>query len=54
MKTIYLSAHHIWCSVTYRRAISFYHKYGFEFDGCKKQWNFGTLVSIVGIVKKRE
>ena len=34
------------------RAIHFYHKYGFEFDGCKKQWNLGTPVSIVRMIKK--
>ena len=36
------------------RAIRFYHKYGFEFDGCKKRWNLGTPVSIVRMIKKRE
>jgi RimJ/RimL family protein N-acetyltransferase len=36
------------------RAIRFYHKYGFEFDGCKKQWNLGTPVSIVRMIKHLE
>ncbi len=35
------------------RAIDFYHKYGFEFDGCKKEWTLGTHVSIVRMVMKR-
>ncbi len=34
--------------------IRFYHRYGFESDGCRKQWNPGTPVSIVRMIKKRE
>ena len=34
------------------RGINFYHKYGFEFDGCKKEWTLGTSVSIVRMIKK--
>ena len=29
-------------------------KYGFEFDGCKKEWTLGTPVTIVRMVMKRE
>ena len=48
-KTIFL-----WVFEKNERAINFYHKYGFEFDGCKKQWNLGAPVSIVRMIKKRE
>lgn len=44
----------VWVLEKNERAICFYHKYGFEFDGCKKQWNYGTPVSIVRMIKKRE
>ena len=44
----------VWVLEKNERAIRFYHKYGFEFDGCKKQWNLGTPVSIVRMIKKRE
>lgn len=44
----------VWVLEKNERAIRFYHKYGFEFDGCKKQWDFGTPVSIVRMVKKRD
>ena len=44
----------VWVLEKNERAIRFYHKYGFEFDGCKKQWNLGTPVSIVRMVKKRD
>ena len=44
----------VWVLEKNERAIRFYHKYGFEFDGCKKQKNLGTPVSIVRMVKKRE
>ena len=44
----------VWVLEKNERAICFYHKYGFEFDGCKKQWNLGTPVSIVRMIKKRE
>ena len=43
----------VWVLEENKRAISFYHKYGFEFDGNKKQWNLGTPVSIVRMIKKR-
>ena len=43
----------LWVFERNERAIRFYHKYGFEFDGCKKQWNLGTLVSIVRMIKER-
>ena len=32
------------------RAISFYRKLGFEFDGSKKEWTLGTPVTIVKMV----
>ena len=44
----------LWVFEKNERAIRFYRKYGFEFDGCKKQWNLGTPVSVVGMIKKRE
>ena len=44
----------LWVLEKNERAIRFYHKYGFEFDGCRKQWNLGTPVSIVRMIKKRE
>ena len=44
----------LWVLEKNERAIRFYHKYGFEFDGCKKQWNLGTPVSIVRMIKKRK
>ena len=44
----------VWVFEKNERAISFYHKYGFEFDGCKKEWRLGTPVSIVRMVKKRQ
>ena len=44
----------LWVLEKNERAIRFYHKYGFEFDGCKKQWNLGTPVSIARMVKKRK
>ncbi|MBR4824961.1 MAG: GNAT family N-acetyltransferase, partial [Spirochaetaceae bacterium] len=47
-KTIFL-----WVFEKKERAIRFYHKYGFEFDGAKKEWNLDTPVSIVRMVKKR-
>ena len=43
----------VWVLEKNERAISFYHKYGFEFDGCKKEWNLGTPVSIVRMTKKQ-
>ena len=43
----------LWVLEKNERAIRFYHKYGFEFDGCKKQWNLGTPVSIVRMIKRR-
>jgi len=44
----------VWVFEKNERAIRFYHRYGFEFDGCRKQWNLGTPVSIVRMIKKRE
>jgi len=44
----------LWVFEKNERAIRFYHKYGFEFDGCKKEWTLGTPVTIVRMVKKRE
>ena len=44
----------VWVLEKNERAIRFYHRYGFEFDGCKKEWNLGTPVSIVRMIKKRE
>ena len=43
----------VWVIENNERAIRFYHKYGFEFDGRKKQWNLGTPVSIVRMIKTR-
>lgn len=44
----------LWVLEKNERAILFYQKYGFEFDGCKKEWNLGAPVSIVRMIKKRE
>ena len=44
----------IWVLEKNERAIRFYKKYGFEFDGCKKEWTLGTPVTIVRMVKKRD
>ena len=44
----------VWVLEKNERAIRFYHRYGFQFDGGKKQWNLGTPVSIVRMIKKRE
>ena len=44
----------VWVFEKNERAIRFYHKYGFEFDGCKKEWRPGTQVSIIRMIKKRE
>ena len=43
----------VWVFEKNERAIDFYHKYGFEFDGCKKEWTLGTPVTIVRMVMKR-
>ena len=43
----------VWVFEKNERAINFYHKYGFEFDGCKKEWTLGTPASIVRMVMKR-
>ena len=43
----------VWVLEENERAIRFYHKYGFEFDGCKKEWRLGTPVSIVRMVMKK-
>ena len=42
----------VWVLEKNERAIRFYHKYGFEFDGCKKEWRLGTPVTIVRMIKK--
>ena len=43
----------VWVLEKNERAIRFYHRYGFEFDGCRKQWNLGTPVTIVRMIWKR-
>jgi len=43
----------LWVLEKNERAINFYQRYGFEFDGCRKEWNLGTPVSIVRMVKRR-
>ena len=42
----------VWVFEKNKRAIDFYHKYGFEFDGCKKEWNLCTPVTIVRMIKR--
>lgn len=44
----------VWVLEKNERAINFYHKYGFEFDGRKKEWNLGGPVTIVRMVMNRE
>ena len=44
----------VWVLEKNERAIRFYHKYGFEFDGHKKEWTLGTPVSIVRMVMNRK
>ncbi|MBO6065998.1 MAG: GNAT family N-acetyltransferase [Lachnospiraceae bacterium] len=44
----------VWVFEKNERAIRFYHRYGFEFDGGKKEWTLGTPVSIVRMVMTRE
>ena len=44
----------VWVLEKNERAINFYHKYGFEFDGCKKEWNLVTPVTIVRMVMTRK
>ena len=44
----------VWVLEQNERAIRFYHRYGFEFDGCKKQLNLGTPVPAVRMKLKRE
>ena len=43
----------VWVFEKNERAIRFYRKYGFEFDGSRKQWNLGAPVSVVRMVMKR-
>ena len=43
----------VWVLEKNKRAINFYHKYGFEFDGAKREWTLGQPVSLVRMVKKR-
>ena len=42
----------VWVFEKNERAINFYHKYGFEFDGAQKEWKLVTPVTIVRMVKK--
>ena len=44
----------VWVLEKNERAINFYNKYGFEFDGRKKEWNLGGSVTIVRMVMNRE
>ena len=44
----------VWVLEQNERAIRFYHRYGFEFDGYKKQLNLGTPVPAVRMIMKRE
>ena len=44
----------LWVFEKNERAIRFYHKLGFEFDGSKKEWNLGTPVTIVRMVRSRK
>ena len=44
----------VWVLEQNERAIRFYHRYGFEFDGCKKQLNLGTPVSAVRMMMRRK
>ena len=41
----------VWVFEKNERAIRFYRRYGFEFDGCRKRWTLGTPVSIVRMIK---
>ena len=43
----------VWVLEKNERAINFYHKYGFEFDGCKKELKLGTPVTAVRMIKKK-
>lgn len=43
----------LWVFEKNKRAIDFYHKLGFEFDGSKKEWRLGTPVTIVRMIKKK-
>lgn len=45
---------YVWVFEKNERAIRFYHRYGFESDGHRKQWNLGTPVTVVRMIKKRE
>ena len=44
----------VWVLEQNERAIRFYHRYGFEFDGCKKQLNLGTPVPAVRMMMRRK
>ena len=44
----------VWVLEQNERAFRFYHRYGFEFDGCKKQLNLGTPVPAVRMIMKKE
>ena len=43
----------VWVLEKNERAICFYQKYGFELDGCKKQCNLGTAVTMLRMIKKK-
>ena len=43
----------VWVLEQNERAIRFYHRYGFEFDVCKKQLNLCTPVPAVRMIMKR-
>ena len=44
----------VWVLEQNERAIRFYHRYGFEFDGCKKQLNLGIPVPAVRMIMRRK
>lgn len=44
----------VWVLEKNERAIRFYHRYGFEFDGSKREWTLGTPVTLVRMVMNRE
>ncbi|MBR3771528.1 MAG: GNAT family N-acetyltransferase [Clostridium sp.] len=41
----------LWVLEENKRAIRFYERYGFKMDGKRKEWELGTMVSIVRMVK---
>ena len=44
----------VWVLEKNERAINFYHKYGFEFDGAKREWNLAGPVTLVRMIMKRQ